>query len=103
MLRLLCTLAIVSSFLILSGCATGPVPGMLYTDVEVGQTATVYKQPTKRGEACASSILGLVATGDASINTSRKNGGIVQISTVEVTHWSILGLYTKYCTIVHGT
>lgn len=58
---------------------------------------------TKRGEACASSILGAIATGDASIEEAKRAGGITQIAFVDHDQFSILGLYATSCTIVHGS
>lgn len=54
------------------------------------------------GEACASSILGWIATGDASLDTAKKNGGVAQVTAVDHRSTGILGLYAKYCTIVYG-
>ncbi len=54
------------------------------------------------GEACATSILGVVATGDASIDTAKKNGGVAQVTAVDHHTKSILGVYAKFCTIVYG-
>ena len=99
------TLIIASSLslAILSGCAMkSPISGIFYTDVQDGITATYSQRPAKKGEACASGILGLVATGDASINTARTNGNINAVSSVDYSSYSILGIYTKYCVVVRG-
>lgn len=86
------------------GCATAqsPVNGLLWQDVKGGVMATEAYGGTAKGEACASSILGIVATGDASINTAKKNGGIVQVVAIDHTSNNILGFYAKYCTVVYG-
>jgi hypothetical protein len=86
------------------GCATAqaPVNGALWQDVKGGVMATEAYGGSAKGEACASSILGIVATGDASINTAKKNGGIVQVVAIDHTSNNILGFYAKYCTIVYG-
>jgi hypothetical protein len=89
----------------LSGCAAlgrAPVTGIFYSDLQDGITATYSQRPAKRGEACATSILGLVATGDASINTARTNGNINAVSSVDYSTSNILGVYAKYCIIVRG-
>jgi len=39
---------------------------------------------------------------DASIATAAKNGGITKISTVDITHGSILGIVVTYTTTVTG-
>lgn len=93
----------VSWMVILTGCAMArsPVMGGLYTGVTSGMAVSAQAGP-KTGEACASSILGLIATGDASIDTARRNGGITSISIVDEKATSFLGIYASYCTIVHG-
>lgn len=88
----------------LSGCATAhsPVSGVLWTDVKGGVAATEAYGGTARGEACATSILGAIATGDASIDTAKKAGGIAQVVTIDHVTTNMLGIYAKYCTVVYG-
>lgn len=97
--------ASVFTLVLVSGCALPtrfPLVGVLYTGVQQGVTATAQLS-VKRGEACAMHILGLIATGDASIDAARKNGGIRSISTVDEQVSSfLLGLYSQVCTVVHG-
>ncbi|MBX9769187.1 MAG: TRL-like family protein [Bdellovibrionales bacterium] len=95
-----------ATLLALSGCAmvNGPLMGSLYTDIKGPITAT--GQPSKgdrSGEACATSILGIIATGDASIETARKNAGVTKVTAVDMNGSSILGIYAKYCTVVYGS
>jgi hypothetical protein len=88
----------------LSGCAVAraPVTGFWYSDVQSSTTATSNQAGNRVGEACAISYLGVVATGDASIETARRNGGITMVSSVDETAKSYLGVYAKFCTIVRG-
>jgi hypothetical protein len=91
--------------LFLTGCATSRsgLVGVLYTNGQTGLTATSNTSGNRVGEACMSSILGLIATGDASIETARRNGGITQITSVDESHTQFLGfIYGKYCVIVRG-
>lgn len=88
-----------------TGCfasARAPVVGILYVEATAGEAATSNSGASKSGEACASSILGLIGTGDASINAAAKNAGITRIAYVDSKSMNILGLYARYCTIVHG-
>ena len=96
------TLAILSA-LALSGCSSkAGLIGALYAGYSEGLTATA-QMSVKKGEACGMSILGIIAIGDASIDTARRNGGIRSISTVDEQFTSILmGLYSSKCTIVRG-
>jgi hypothetical protein len=89
-----------------NGCATavggnGFALGGIYSGYKTsGQVGTA--QPGKFGEACASSILGWIATGDASLEAAKKAGGITQIAHVDHEQFSILGVYATTCTQVHG-
>lgn len=103
-MRTLCLLAIVGTLLGLYGCATvaTPLPAYLYNNVKGPIDADGSFEPTKTGEACATSILGLVATGDASIAAAKAAGGIKEVSTVDYNTTSVLLIYAQFCTIVKG-
>ena len=90
--------------LAVSGCAyaASPVLGGLYTKVSGPVNATSSQAGNKTGRVCASSILGIIATGDASIDAAKKAGGITSVTSVDFESTSILGLYATFCTIVHG-
>jgi hypothetical protein len=89
-----------------SGCAAaaggnGGVTGFLYSSYKMG--GNVAAGPgTKMGQACASSILGIVGTGDASISAAKKAGGINTVAYVDHDVSGILGFYATSCTIVYG-
>ncbi len=90
----------------LSGCAgyafSGTNRATIYTDSHRGELAVPNALGTKKGEACATSILGVVTTGDSSIATAAKAGGVTNIATIDNHYYNILGLYAKYCVIVSG-
>ena len=88
----------------ISGCVAVATPavGVLFTDVKYGDTATTSTSASKEGKACAQSILAMVATGDASIAAAKANGGITEVSFVDHTAHSILGIVGEWCTIVKG-
>lgn len=104
MKKILLSSAYVAMISILGGCAMarGPVTGLWYADTHSSVAATSNQAGNRVGEACANSILGLVATGDASIEAARRNGGITMISSVDEKASNILGVYATYCTIVRG-
>ncbi|MDD5466064.1 MAG: TRL-like family protein [Candidatus Omnitrophica bacterium] len=87
----------------LSGCATPYPMGMIYTEVKApvaaGDGAMAY---SKTGTAKATSILGLVATGDCSIKAAAANGGIKNIKYVDYDARNTLGIYGEYTTTVYG-
>lgn len=91
------------------GCTVLGYPtGSIYTGTKVPHGAMrlegsgTGKGGTARGEACATGILGLVAFGDASLAAAKKAGGIADVHSVEFGGLSILGIYTKGCTIAYG-
>ena len=87
-----------------SGCALPtrqPVTGLLYSDTKATENVTNNAAATKTGTACMSSILG-VATGDASMEAAKKAGGITQVAYVDNTSEGVLGVWAKYCLVVHG-
>jgi hypothetical protein len=91
------------------GCTVFGYPtGSIYTGTKVPhgvmrlEGAGAGKGGTARGEACATGILGLVAFGDASLAAAKKAGGIADVHSVEFGGLSILGIYTKGCTIAYG-
>ncbi len=87
-----------------SGCAfvQSPVNGGIYTNVKWGVGATSNDAGSKTGSATATSILGLIATGDASIDAAMKDGDITKVHHVDVTGMSILGVYAEFTTTVYG-
>lgn len=99
-----CAFIGLSSVLLLSGCAsTQPVGGMLYADVKGPVAATSNPRGPATGEACATSYLGLVALGDASIQAAAQKGGVLSISHVDHKSTNLLGLINTYCTQVWGS
>lgn len=105
MKKLALALATAACALSLTGCfaaATAPATGLIYTSAAAPVTATASETGSKTGEATVSSILGLFATGDASIATAAKNGGITKIKTVDYKAFSVLGIYATYTVVVTG-
>lgn len=100
-------LALVAGFVSLTGCMTSPNPrpGFIFTSVDGPNQAKKDKgvNVTKRGVSCSGSILGLVAWGDASIDSARKKGGISVITSVDYSNKSVLFIvYNETCAIVNG-
>ncbi|MFO7821664.1 MAG: TRL-like family protein [Lentisphaeria bacterium] len=98
---LVMTLGILALFV--SGCATPYPYGALLTEVKFPVAATNNGVTSeKKGVSESTSILGLVATGDASIQAAARNGGIKEISHVDYEARNILGLIGEYTTTVYG-
>lgn len=90
--------------LLLSSCAASksPLTGFWYTDVKAPLAATSNSGSSKVGSASAKSILGIVATGDASIDAAAKSAGITKIHHVDEQATSILGIIATYKVYVYG-
>lgn len=89
----------------LGGCAvaTAPVNGMLYSNVKAPLTATgAPDEPQRVGRASVRSILGLVASGDASIQRAARNGGISEIHHVDYQSSNFFGVLAEYTVVVYG-
>jgi hypothetical protein len=89
---------------LLTGCAVSmsPTTGFLYSDVKGPLVATSNAGSSKVGTAICTSILGLVSTGDASIETAMKAGGITKIHHVDYHSTGILGIYATFTVTVYG-
>ena len=89
-----------------SGCAIVDSPvgnGALFTRVKGPVIATSAKKAaTKKGEGSAMNILGLIAIGDATIDTAKTAAGITNVTQVDYEAFSILGLYSEFTVKVHG-
>ena len=90
--------------MLLSACqpVASPLLGMIYNETKYGDIATSHDTGTKEGKACASSVLGMVATGDASIQAAKNNGGITKVTHVDHSVKNIMGFVAEWCTIIRG-
>ena len=84
-----------------SGCASPMPMGALYTELKLPITATGI-QGKKEGTAECKSIMALVAIGDCSIETAKRNGGISKVSGVDWEAKSVLGIIGEYKVHVFG-
>ena len=89
---------------LLSGCASMCPVGLLYTEVKVPNLMGDGKDISysKVGVSKATSVLSLVATGDASVKAAAANGNIKTIKYVDYDAKNILGFYGEYTTTVYG-
>ncbi|PTU75371.1 TRL-like family protein [Pseudomonas mangrovi] len=89
---------------LLSGCATGmsPVGVGLITDVKGPITATTA-QGSKSGSACATTIIGLINKGDASIQAAKTAGGISSVATADYHTKGFYPFFGSTCVNVTGS
>lgn len=92
------------ALLVSTGCAmaASPVNGFIYSKVDAPLAVNSDADNKKHGSASCQSYLGLIATGDASIEAAAKAGGITKIHHVDFKSHSILGFYAEFTTIVYG-
>lgn len=81
--------------------------GLFYQDTKTPHLAAAYYGPTantqaKVGEASMQSILGIIVTGDASIQRAMQVGGITKIHHIDTQVTNILGIIGTYKVIVYG-
>jgi hypothetical protein len=76
--------------------------GHLFTDVSLPIDASSNGGGTKMGKSVAKSYLGMVATGDASFQAAKQNGGISKVTHVDWDAKNYLGFYGEYTTTVYG-
>jgi hypothetical protein len=90
--------------IMLTGCqpVASPLMGVFFNDTKFGYIATSNADAPKEGKACAQTIMGLVAQGDASIAAAKAAGGITEVAHVDHSAHSILGIVADFCTIVKG-
>ena len=102
------TFVLVSCFamLSLSACATTGMNAKngfaVIGDRTEALSATNATGGSKVGEACATNILGIFASGDSSVAAAKKAGGIKTVSSVDVKTFNVFTAYGETCTIVRG-
>ncbi len=102
-MRKFVALLLIAGFLSSCGAFVGaPVTGFLYTDVKAPLAVTSNTGSSKVGTAKMQSILGLVATGDASIEAAARSAGITSIHHVDYEANSILGIVASFTVVVYG-
>jgi hypothetical protein len=94
---------------LLSGCGIAGLPKSGPAVVAIGTQAEYAGDSaaqTKVGKACTQNILGIVATGDSSVEAAKKNGGITSVSTMDREIFGLniyIPLYAKSCTVIRGS
>ena len=102
-MKYIALVAALASATLLSSCGglgTRPM-GVVYAKV-ADPVAATNSSGARTGTATATSYFGVVALGDSSIEAAKANGGISTVSSVDVQRENILGIITKYTTVVKG-
>ena len=98
-LKAVCALVLALS---MTSCGTVGLVGAIYTGYTEPAAVTSNYLGSKVGQAHATSVLGIVAAGDAGIEKAAKKAGITKISHIDKEIVSILGLFTKVTYTVYG-
>jgi hypothetical protein len=106
MMRTTLVLGAMSLAIGLGGCmiVDAPIRGVVGTEVIWGDVAgkTGPANTEKQGKACAESILGLIARGDASVRAAKENGHITEVTTIDHSARNFFGIVGEWCTLVRG-
>ena len=87
------------------GCVIAPFqPPMGVVSVVKAPLSTEgnFNASSKSGEASVVSILGIVSTGDCSIDAAAKDGGLNKVNHLDYDYMNILGIYQKATVIAYG-
>jgi hypothetical protein len=105
MKKVLFFLSLLATAILLSSCmpVASHLQGGILTDVKGPlMVSSNAGKPSKVGTATATTYLGLVAQGDASIETAAKNAGITRIHHVDYQAKSTLGIIATFTVTVYG-
>jgi predicted small lipoprotein YifL len=113
MKRALMSLGVLIGVASLSGCGIGaayyqpsgvtPTAGIVMETTSGGILHDNGVTPTKTGKACGTSILGIVASGDTTVEAAMNNGGIKKaVFTQQQIRYFVWGAYVEICTIAKG-
>jgi len=91
-----------------AGCYVTPVkppPGWIVANFKAPLSADnqeVRIAGAKTGTATVENYLGIISTGDCSLEEATKDVGIKKISYVDYEYFNVLGVYQRFTVIVHG-
>ena len=88
-----------------AGCLSAPFQppsGVVSVTTAPLSTEGNWDVGTKRGEASSSSVLGLYASGDCSIATAARNGGLKKIYHTDYEYLNVIGIWQKATVIAYG-
>lgn len=100
---LLCGVVFMATGCMLTAPVVPPV-AFVYTDVKAPLDVDANNTAVtgKKGTASTMNILGIVATGDASIKAAAEDGGITRVEHADYEYFNVLFVFSKYTTIVYG-
>ena len=88
-----------------AGCLSAPFQppsGLVASTKAPLSTEGNWEIGSRCGESSSTSILGLYASGDCSIATAARNGGLKKVNHVDYEYTNIIGIWQKATVIVYG-
>jgi hypothetical protein len=82
-----------------------PPVGVIYSDYKAPLTVQLQGQTVtqQKGQAGSSSILGLIAWGDCSLQSAAKDGNLSTINYADYSYLNVIfGVYQKFTVTVYG-
>jgi hypothetical protein len=101
-IKLLALAGILGTSLTLSACMGNPLRAAIFTSWDIHDGDHPQEIGPKQAESCITNILGVIATGAASVSEAAKKAGIRKVTSIDYKHTNILGFYGTYCVIVTG-
>jgi hypothetical protein len=96
--------SICAAAVLVTGCYTAPVmPPIAFvymnTEAPLDHDLVDTKLGSKTGRASTTSILGIIATGDASAAAAARAGNISTIRHADYEYFNVLGIYQRFTTV----
>jgi hypothetical protein len=101
-IKLLALAGILGTSLTLPACMGNPLRALIFTSWEIHAGDHPQEIGSKQGKSCVTNILGLIATGTASVSEAAKKAGIRKVTSIDYKETNILRVYGTYCVIVTG-
>lgn len=91
----------------LAGCYSTPImppSGWIYSSIKAPLDPNLSQTTLgpKMGSAETQSVFGMVATGDCSIKTAARNGGIQTVTYADYEYFNMLGVFQRFIVTVYG-
>lgn len=106
MKKILATVAMCGLITGFTGCVTAPfkppMGAVTAVDAPLSIDHNRSSVTSKKGEASAMCILGLVAVGDASTQAAANNGGLKTVHFLDYKYFNVLGIYQSTTVVAYG-
>jgi len=95
---------------VLAGCAgfvwapVVPPPALVLTSYDAPLDTDLDNTPMdlRKGTSSCINVLGIVTIGDAGVRAAAKDGNISRVHHADYKFFNVLGVFSKYTTVVYG-